>query len=65
VVDPINTYSFSGDLGGGCGVLRSSSVNLHSGLQVLWLTLMSLVSIVSLRPKKRGADFSAPLKDKN
>lgn len=63
VLDPMNTYSFSGDLSGGCGVLRSSSVNLQSALQVLLLALMSLVSIVLLRPKKRGADFSAPLKD--
>jgi hypothetical protein len=65
VPDPTNTYSFSGDLGGGCGIMRAGD-SLHSVylLQIFGLTIMGIFLLILLRPsKKRGADFSAPLKD--
>jgi hypothetical protein len=58
-----NTYSFSGDLGGGCGTLRADdSLRLFHSLQILGLTIMGMFLMILIRPKKRGADFSAPHK---
>lgn len=58
-----NSYSFSGDLGGGCGTLRADgSLRSVYFLHALGLAIMGMFLMILIRPKKRGADFSAPHK---